>query len=231
MAAETAKTFQAEHVFITPFGVDEKLFLPVGGARKAGELIIGTVKTLGSKYGIDTLIAAFAHACSAIGDDVDIRLEISGDGPDREELTSLARRLHIGSKVTFHGWVAHSDVPAMLHRMDIYVALSRLESFGVAILEAGACELPVVVSDADGPVEVTVNGKTGFIVPREDPVAAAEALLVLIRSAQLRKDMGSAGREQVLANYTWEHSIELMIKAYRQVGAIHQRENGAGKLS
>ena len=67
----------------------------------------------------------------------------------------------------------HTSVPQELARLDIYVALSRMdsESFGVAIIEAGVAGRPVVVSDAGGLPEVTIDGVTGLVVPREDPSA------------------------------------------------------------
>jgi len=216
MARETAKTFAHDQVFVTPFGVDENVFTPVQSISTKRGVVIGTVKTLKDKYGIDTLIEAFALVCAQVGNTIHLTLEITGGGPDLPKLQSLAQRLGVDEQVIFHGQLPHTRVPEMLNRLDVYVALSRLESFGVAILEASACEKPVVVSDADGPAEVTLDGKTGFIVPRNNPAAAAEAILTLVRDPALRLRMGQAGRAHVLAHYTWEKSIDIMLDAYRE---------------
>jgi glycosyltransferase involved in cell wall biosynthesis len=226
MARETAKTYQHQHVFITPFGVDETVFEP---AQKPTELknklVVGTVKTLKSKYGIDTLIRAFSIAWERLGKPENMMLEITGDGPDREQLEMLAVQLGISEQVVFHGMVSHENVSEMLNRLDIYVALSRLnsESFGVAILEASACELPVIVSDVDGPAEVVIKGVTGDIVPRESPEDAALAICRLITDPDKRLKMGKAGREHVLNHYTWKHSLSLMLDAYKETTVIGKR--------
>lgn len=230
MAREIAKTFQHEHVFITPFGVDDKQFRP---GRKPAELeskvVIGTVKTLKSKYGIDTLIESFSIAWRQAGKPNNLILEITGDGPDRDKLENLALELGIGDNVVFHGAVSHEKVPEMLNRLDIYAALSRFdsESFGVAILEASACGLPVVVSDADGPAEVVNNNVTGYVVPRESPEAAAEVILNLVTDPIKRKQMGQKGIEHVRAHYTWARSVEIMCEAYEETIKLASANDGA----
>jgi len=212
--------FPHKNVFVTPFGIDELKFSPSKLARDPSRMVVGTVKSLKYEYGIDTLIKAFSIVLDDIGDEASLYLEITGAGGDLEQLRGLVTELRISDRVIFHGQVAHSRVPEMLGRLDIFVALSRSESFGVAILEASACEKPVVVSDADGPREVTIDGETGFVVKKEDPVAAAKAILKLIRNAELRSSMGRAGRAHVLKNYTWEKSIDAMLNAYEAVSTF-----------
>jgi glycosyltransferase involved in cell wall biosynthesis len=96
--------------------------------------------------------------------------------------------------------------------LDIYVALSRQESFGVAVIEAGAAGRPVVVSNVGGLPEVVRDGETGFIVPPNDPDAAADALERLVRDQLLRRQMGEAGAQHVAKNYSWDASVQTMIK-------------------
>lgn len=224
MARQVASLDPKLRVFITPFGVDEKMFTPAPSGRESESIVVGTVKTMSRKYGIDVLIDAFAQATSGGGDAAArLRLEITGGGPDEASLRRRVERLGISDRVIFHGAVAHQDVPRMLHRIDIFAALSRddSESFGVAAVEAAACGKPVVVSDVEGLAEVTPDGVTGFVVPRENPTAAAQAMLQLASDPALRAAMGRAGREHVLEHYTWERSLECMIDAYRAV--VEQR--------
>lgn len=220
MFCKTAETFKHSKVFITPFGIDELLFkpLPALEGRDSNKVVLGTVKTLKIKYGIDILIKAFAKTWFELDKNRDLFLEISGGGPDLNALQQLAKSLGVDKQVVFHGQVDHADVPNILNRLDIYCAFSRMdsESFGVAILEASACGKPVIVSDADGPAEVTLDGRTGLVVPKEDVAASAEAMIQLIKNEQLRKKMGDAGRQHVLEHYTWEKSLDLMVEAYRQ---------------
>jgi glycosyltransferase involved in cell wall biosynthesis len=220
MVRKTAETFAHKKVFITPFGIDAELFKSVPSDKDSKKLILGTVKTLKENYGIDVLIKSFARAWHKLDKNPDILLEISGGGPGLEKLQQLAESLGVKEQVFFHGQIDHADIPKMLNQLDIYCALSRHESFGVSILEASACEKPVIVSDADGPVEVTLDGKTGLVVPKENVDASTDAMIKLIKDQQLRKTMGQAGRQHVLDHYTWEKSLDFMIEAYQQTTLI-----------
>ncbi len=213
-------------VDVTPFGVDETKFSPVGKepVTDTSIITIGTVKTMDHKYGIDTLIEAFAmctRQLTALGvePNTNIRLLIAGGGPDLLALKMLAQREGIGDVTTFTGSIPHEEVPQVLARMDVFVALSRLdsESFGVAAIEAGAMALPTVVSDAGGLPEVVIHRKTGLVVPRDNPRAAANALLELIENAEIRRTLGQAAREHVLQLYAQSHCIDIMLTLYETV--------------
>ena len=229
MAQQAASIHAHPHIFITPFGVDTSLFCPAVqcadsvNAPTAQPITIGTVKTLEPAYGIDTLIEAFAllqQSLQQSGFANTVQLEITGSGVDKPALQQLCQTLGIADTVTFFDAIPHAQVPAQLRRLDIFAALSRMESFGVAAIEAAACGLPVVVSDAPGLVEVTPNQRTGLVVPRNNPQGAAHALEQLVRNASLRQQMGQAGRAHVLAQYDWPVCLEKMQQAYQQTLAL-----------
>ncbi len=221
--AEQVRTLApaAEEIAVTPFGVDVRSFSvvpPLSPASRDG-LVIGTVKTMSDTYGIDTLIEAFARLRQKLtamqhplAEKVVLRLV--GDGPQIGALKALGERLGLADRITFTGAVPYERVPAELAKLDIYAALSRQESFGVAVLEAGAAGRPVVVSDAGGLPEVVQNGVTGLVVPRENPVAAADALLRLVTDPSQRIIMGEAGRRHVRDNYAWDACVQTMISVY-----------------
>lgn len=206
---------QSGPIDITPFGVDTSLFAPAPALPRP--LVIGTVKTLAPKYGIDTLLRAFASAQPRLPQDASLLLV--GDGPQRDELVCLAALLGVGGRVRFVGAVAHAQVPGWLQQMDVYVAASRddSESFGVAVLEASACGLPVIVSDVGGLPEVVEDGVTGIVVPREDPSALADAIAALAAAPERRARFGAAGRTRVLQRYDWPHCVDLMLASYRSL--------------
>lgn len=222
MAAQTRTLVDGKQMFVTPFGIDLDTFPPKrhDEADPHAPVRIGTIKTMLPKYGIDTLVTAFA---TVRAQRPGTTLELYGAGAQRDELEALVARLGVEG-VTFHGPIAHAEVPAAMRSLDVYAALSRLdsESFGVAILEASASGVPVVVSDASGPAEVTVEGTTGFIVRRDDPAAAAERLMQLVDDAALRRRMGEAGRAHVEAEYAWPHCVDLMLEAYDRTIDIHR---------
>ena len=222
MANHVSKRFNYDKpIYITPFGVDTNFFKSHDEVIKDdSNITIGTVKTLSKKYGIDTLIYAFKEVEDLLGEKVDLSLDITGDGPDRKSLEDLVNKLNLSGKVKFHGFLNDkNEVLARILNLDIYVALSRFdsESFGVALLEASSCNKPLVVSDVSGPLEVVKDGVTGFVVPRDNPSAAAEKLCLLIEDFKLRKYIGRNGREHVVKNYSWEYSLENMIDVYREV--------------
>lgn len=210
-------------IAITPFGVDTARFAPV--AREAGgPLVIGTVKTLAPKYGVDTLIKAFSRL-PATHEGRPLHLRIVGAGAQRAELEVLAAAVRIHQRCQFVGAVAHADVPAQLQGMDVFVAASRLdsESFGVAVIEASSCGLPVVVTRVGGLPEVVHHETTGLIVERDDAEALAAALLRLVTDANLRARYGAAGRAWVESEYEWRHCVQSMLQVYKDAIAAGPR--------
>lgn len=235
MAAHTRNLVSGlRDIAITPFGVDCENFRPMPSSailQESAPFVIGTVKTLSQKYGIDILIRAFALARQTLAQTdtamaARLRLRIVGGGPDGPALQQLAAQLHVDDVVEFVGYVPHSQIPLELHKFHVYAAFSRheSESFGVAAIEAGAVGLPVVVSDAGGLPEVVLHGKTGLVVPKENPQAAAQALLELINNPGMCKRMGDAGRAHVLANYSWDACVQNMIGVYERVIAMHEKD-------
>lgn len=204
---------------ITPFGVDIDKFKNIPNLKDIDyELTLGTVKKLEDKYGIDILIESFALFVRKFPD-LKVRLIIVGEGSKKEELILLAKRLNIYEKCEFVGAVSHDEVPYWLNKLDIFLALSRLdsESFGVSVIEAMSCKLPVIVSNVGGLKEVTKNGKTGFIVPNEDPFEVANKIEYLYKNPEQRNELGENARSEVVLKYSWKQSVEIMSNIYRHL--------------
>lgn len=221
MAARTTRICpELKEVVVVPFGVDTGLFHPSAVPHEG--TVIGTVKTLAPKYGIDTLLRAFALLLRSPRADR-LQLRIVGGGGQRAELERLAAQLGIRAQIDFIGPVPHDQVPDELRRFDVYAALSRAESesFGVAVIEASACGLPVVVSRIGGLPEVVEEGITGSVVPADDPASAAAALEQMIASPALRERMGIAGRERVMRKYAWAGCVDRQLEVFQR--AINSR--------
>jgi glycosyltransferase involved in cell wall biosynthesis len=88
------------------------------------------------------------------------------------------------------------------------------------VIEARACALPVVVSDAGGLPEVVRDGETGFVVPRDDVPALEAALQRLALDSNLRDVLGRGGRVHVEREYGWAHCVDLMERCYRRTIAL-----------
>lgn len=222
LAKQTASLYKAHQpIVLTPFGVDTTLFYPCPKHRDDPFVRIGTVKTLAPQYGIDTLIHAFYNIHSILSERQpklaqQLRLYIAGGGPQHLELQSLVKRLKLDSVTQFSGDIPHRHVPDYLNQLDIYVAVSRQESFGVAVLEASACGLPVVVSQVGGLPEIVEDKVTGFLVEKDHIEQLSSVLLELVTQPLLRECLGRAGRAFVEQKYRWENSVDRLEKVYHQ---------------
>jgi L-malate glycosyltransferase len=214
MAAETQKYIPIDKpIEITPFGVDTDLFLPTGDRYGDREyLTIGIIKTLESIYGIDILITAFSLISKQYSN---LKLLIIGNGSQLTALQQQAIDLGLDNRIEFLPAIPHHLVPAYLAKIDVFVMPSREESFGVAVLEASACGLPVVASNVGGLPEVIADGVTGFLVPPGQPQAISEKISKLIESPALRQSMGTNGRNFVEENYKWSDSLHKMSAIYQ----------------
>lgn len=216
---------EINNIEITPFGVDLEAYsnLKPKQLHHKSKIVIGTVKTMSKIYGIDTLLEAYSILLKSLNLkgffcrlQIELELRIVGGGDQLDSLKELAIDLGISNSVKFLGPVPHSSVPSELENIDIFVALSRVESFGVAVIEAGAAGCPVVVSDASGLAEITIDGVTGFVVPRDNPYEAAIAIERLVVDSGLRYSMGLESMAHVYKCYSWEKSLDAMLYLYRK---------------
>lgn len=136
--AEEIRKYTSRKIYITPFGVDISLFRQLG-KESDGVFTVGIVKTLEYGYGIDILIDAFALFREKYSG-INMKLRVVGDGSLREKLEKQAKDLGIGDDIIFEGRVQNHKLPEILSSFDVFVALSRSESFGVAVVEAMACQ-------------------------------------------------------------------------------------------
>ena len=214
MKQETLK-YTTKDVGVIPFGIDPTLFWKVGNSSSS-KFVVGTVKALEHIYGIDLLIRSFALLVER-NPDKELELQIVGNGSQAIKLKALVQELSLVEKVIFKGFIPQNQLANALNNFDVFVALSREESFGVAIIEAGACELPVVVSDVGGLPEVVVQNETGIIVPNEDFHAATDAIQNLLDHEDLRNKYGEQARKRILELYSWEHNVQAMKAAYENI--------------
>lgn len=219
MAIETEKYCFDKPIHVVPFGIDVNLFHPCPQLRDETLLKIGTVKTLALPYGIDILIRAF-HGLykQLVYNDPTLaqrlRLCIAGDGEQRTALQALVNKLGLSTVTEFAGHLPHHLVPAYLNQLHIYVAASRQESFGVAVLEASACGLPVIVSRTGGLPEVVEDNVSGYFIEKGNIRQLTTKLLMLVKNKILRDKMGQAGRQLVLERYDWQDCVHQLEAVY-----------------
>jgi glycosyltransferase involved in cell wall biosynthesis len=132
-----------------------------------------------------------------------VKLILAGDGRERDFLLGYAQKLGISESVVFRGWLSESQLRHEFSKDTIVVAPSLIaEAFGLIAAEAQMAGLPVIASDIGGLKEVVEHNVSGYLVPTGSAVALAEALTTLLSSKVMRTEMGNAGRERALANFT-----------------------------
>jgi glycosyltransferase involved in cell wall biosynthesis len=215
MAKETSR-YTNKPIVVTPFGVDLSIFQKRKKEKKNAEIVIGTVKTLEDKYGIKYLLEVFELL---VRKHKNLKLLIVGGGTKETELIKLANKLGIEKLTTFQGKVDHDQVVNYHNQIDIEVFPSIVdsESFGVSVVEASACEIPVVVSNVGGLPEVVEDGETGFVVPPKNVQMLANAIEKLLLNEELRVKMGKAGRDRVKRLYNLDNNLDQMIDVYRNI--------------
>ena len=142
-------------------------------------------------------------------------LVLIGDGPDRAALQARVHADGMTERVRFAG--EQGDLPKWLSAADVFLLPSAQESFGMAALEAMACEVPVVASRVGGLPEVIEDGVTGFLCDVEDVAAMSAQTERLLRDATLRTTIGRAAADLVRSKYHTSAVVPLYEDFYREV--------------
>ncbi|MCT7357356.1 glycosyltransferase, partial [Streptomyces sp. 15-116A] len=140
---------------------------------------------------------------------------------EARRLRHLAHRAGVAGRVRMTGAVDPADMPALIGSADLVLCTPVYEPFGIVPLEAMACGVPVVASDVGGHRDSVADGVTGRLVTPEDPEAVAAAVRELLDRPELRARYGAAGRDRVLAHYTWRRVADGVEDVHRQVLTGH----------
>jgi N-acetyl-alpha-D-glucosaminyl L-malate synthase BshA len=160
---------------------------------------------------VDAVIRAFAGLVKH----VDARLVLVGDGPELEPANRLAQELGVSSRVVMMG--PKESVIELLSVADLLLLPSAQESFGLAALEAMACEVPVIASRVGGLPEVIENGVTGFLHAPDDLDGMVETGVALLSDPQLHGRIAAAARQSVTERFCTERVVPIYEAYYERV--------------
>lgn len=160
------------------------------------------------KKGFDLLLRSFSRVA---GDNV--RLYIAGDGVERRRLMDLATALNLGDKVCFAGW--QDDIRSFLLQGDLFVLPSRYEPFGIAVLEAMACGVPIIATKCHGPVEILDNDSAWLCDADEDSLT--RALRAAISDPEGRQSRAEAAWTSFRERYAADKVIPKFERVYEVV--------------
>jgi len=197
------------------------------GARRSRVVHLGTdVPAVLPERSPTPLIATVAHLVArkrhadvleALARLPGVRYLVIGDGPQRRELESLARRLGVAQRVEFAGALAPAAAAARAGAAWCVVMPSTEEAFGVAYIEAMAAGIPAIGCDGEpGPAEIVAAGGGIELVPPRSPEILAEHLRRLLNDGDARRTLGARGRETVLREFTWDRCGEQTLAAYAE---------------
>ncbi len=205
-----SKGHRRASVVIPQFGVDPDLFAPNVKPGSSEQFVVGYAGRLVPEKGVDVLV----RAVGAI--DGDSILRVAGSGPSMAQL----RRLDTEVNVEFVGGVASENMPSFYQGLDVFVLPSVgrkgwTEQFGRAAVEAMACGVPTIVTDAGELPSVVGDG--GVIVPAGDVDALTTMLRMLRDDPGRRRELAVVGRERVLRRFTTTAVGQATASFYRAV--------------
>jgi rhamnosyl/mannosyltransferase len=218
----TSAMLRGRELSVIPSAVDLERFRPGIDAsglradlRLDGKRVAVFTGRLVPHKGVDVLLQALVQLPP------DVVLVVIGAGPRLPSLVGLARRLGVDDRVRFCPAVTDEDLPRYLALGDVFVFASqnRLEGFGLAVAEAMAAGLPVVIADMPGVREVIEPGREGLLA---EPLIAsdlAEKVRVILDDPLLAKRMGRAGRERAEARYGLSTVVRSLVNLYEALRA------------
>ncbi|MCD6519416.1 MAG: glycosyltransferase family 4 protein [Anaerolineae bacterium] len=206
-----AKGYKGKLQVLPQFGVDPQVFSPQAKGTKEGTFTVGYAGRLVEEKGLWILARALR------GLEGDWQLLICGEGPLQEKLENYFSNQGLRPRVHFLGHLSSAEMPAFLNRLDVLVlpSLTRpnwKEQFGRVLIEAMACEVPVVGSSS-GEIPHVI-GDAGIVFPEGNVQALKDALEALRRDAPRRRALGAKGRQRVLAHYTQERIAAETVALY-----------------
>jgi glycosyltransferase involved in cell wall biosynthesis len=184
-----------------------------------GAPIVGNIAALVPHKGQHDLVEAAALVVRELPD---ARFLVVGEGELRSALERRIQELHLQKHVLLTGF--RPDALGLLKGFDLFVMSSVNEGLGTSLLDAMACEKPVVATSVGGIPEVVAHGETGLLVPPRAPREMAAAILRLLRNARERQVFARAGRTRVLARFTVERMV-------RETAAVYERLAGTGRAA
>jgi glycosyltransferase involved in cell wall biosynthesis len=202
---------------VIPTGTDVKPFLRADGKslrQSQGwqdDKVIVSIGRLAQEKNWETLLRAFALVYRQHPDS---RLVLIGDGPDRQNLESLAMELDIAKRVTFTGQLPFEQTPAYLKAADLFAFASVTETQGLVTIEAMAAGLPIVAVDGSGTHDIVDHGKQGCLV-ENDPAALAAAMSEVLSNPEQMRNFSAAALKKA-RTFDINRLGKQMVKVYEQ---------------
>jgi glycosyltransferase involved in cell wall biosynthesis len=200
-------------VHFLPHGIDSDFFCPAapGTLRRQSEgQTILFYANIAERKGVLEMLRAFELISPEFPT---AKLWIAGDGDQLDTARDFASGLDAHNQIQFLGRQTREQAVLLMQQSDLFCLTSHGEPYGMTVVEAMGCGLPVIVTDAGG-VRYLPGEDGGLRVPVRSPSAVAEALARLLADPQLCKQMGLRNRQRVLQSFEWERVIDRLEDIY-----------------
>jgi glycosyltransferase involved in cell wall biosynthesis len=197
------------HVSVIPNVIDVDKF-SVSKVNKGSSLNIGILGGMGNfRKGLDILLTAVSFLKST-----NLLIHIGGDGILLDKFKKMSEDLGVAEKCKFYGEIAPADIISFYSGLDIFVLASRDETFGVVVVEAMSCGIPVIATKCGGPEEI-ITKETGVLIEKENPEELAQAIKFM--SANLGSYNRDSIRSYAQEKYGQKSFVESITRLYEDV--------------
>jgi len=166
--------------------------------------------------GLLTLIRAFPFVLNLFPSTYFVFVGLPSSPEYFQKIVTLAKSLKVYEKCIFTSFIPRSDLPFVISRADVFVLPSIIEAFAQSIIEALACEIPVVSTLTGGTSEI-VNSKVGFLIEPRNASALSNAIVRLLSDRKLARNMGKEGRKVVEKCFDWNRIAEKVKQKYEEL--------------
>jgi N-acetyl-alpha-D-glucosaminyl L-malate synthase BshA len=217
LAKETCRTFGLGDIEIIPNFINAEQYQRRENKALRAELAPRGEKLLMhvSNFRPVKRIGDCIHAFAKVKPHLPARLVLCGDGPERAGAEKLAQEYGLADDVLFAGQVP--NIADYLSVADLLLVPSETESFGLAALEAMACEVPVIATNTGGLPEVVIDGENGYLVSLGDTQTIADRAIEILSDEKKQRMMGRRGREWAVEQFNTERVIPQYERLYERV--------------
>ena len=217
-----------ERIRVIPCGVDTGIFCRLEGKPGTQISIFPALPPLilcVARHTPVKNLGLLLEACAMLRDrGVEFRCVMIGDGASHDELAGIRAQLNLQPRVEMIGAAERTTVLAWLRRASVAVLSSHSEGMPVSLMEAGACEVPVVATRVGGIPELIEDGVTGILTTPGDVATLTDALQRLVADQPLRAAMGHAARRRIAAKFSLAAQIDSLQALWSRVLAGYSRD-------
>ena len=193
-------------------GIDLNVFHPMPEVEKKWD--IAFMGRLEEMKAVDLFPEMLAHLKREYPD---LKMIITGEGSLKEKLLSDFDIVEVSHMVDYLGVVEIKDVPKLINQSRIFIYPSREEPFGLSILEAMACGVPVVTTNVYGPKEIVTEGVDGLTVDPDSVSALVKAISILLDNPKSRDKIGKNGRTVVEKRFDINQHLATLVSIYQDL--------------